>query len=1113
MSSDMTNDAANSTQVHRLTFTCVAPLSLGQSLHMTVPSHSHSITPLIPPPPITSSVQTIPLHTTPESYPVWKTLDPVVVGSCSSGGRPFNYRYCVKTTAGAGVRWEGEELSSTGGVVVGNEVGILPESKSGRIGRKVLKYRSIESSDAATITDNFESGFSSTNTDASCKAYQDLYTATHTPQKTRTEFVSDHELQDDRASSSPQGSDRKSSLFLICYHLPITFTKSPSTQKWSAQWQNSLLAKTAGSVADAVPTYWIGGVRLSSLPDSEKTEIKQLCSAMNAYPIFVPTTLHEKHYLGMCKQVLWPSFHNIDMLDLSTSRSSNMMEMAEEAEEGWGEGGKPSIWDQSRLHKDFWASYKEVNRLFNAEASRVMLPGDSAWVHDYHLALLPKFMESTQINQFGRRTTNTIFFLHIPFPTSQVFRELEYGEPILEGMLSADVVGFHAFDHARHFLNASKRLMGLNYESKFGGLIGLQYRGRTVMVSTSHVSIEPTVMTTAMDDANVKKIAADLRKKHEGKLILAGVDVAQKLSGIPLKFLAFEKLMDDYPVYQRKVVLVQRCFVPQNRKGDEKQTLIDVHRIVERIKSKFGRACIDYEEVVASELPIPQRVGLWLAADVFFTSAIREGLNLSPLEYVYCKGMSTPGVVVCSEFSAACNILNGALRINPFDVQQTSAVLDTALKMDISEKETRRGRDLDFVSTRTASKWSKHVLRDLREAVEASSKEDGSNVVSDGELMKLPHVNQGNVLTAYNATDSRVIICDYGGTLLSKEAPGKYLKKDISATSGRQPRPEVMESLTRLCADPKNTVFVVSGVNRRELEGSLGKIPGLGLAASNGACFSWPSEVEGGARVWKGFQFGVDWEEVKAVAIPIMSKYAARTNGSSLKVLDLSLCWSFFSSDPEWGAIQAKYIVPELQEKLKAFDIQIVTLKGQVEIVPKLLHKGIVVKRILREISSKKGVFPQFLMVVGDDKSDEPMFNATFDFLAEQVNPEISTFTTNRLSVATLQSGGSGSFDSADPTATARPRGVSDSHIRRLSHEPGLQLPKYTKENQFAFTFTVGRKTSNATEFIYNSRELEELLVNLAKGESGEIINRRGSNLSGGSWDDQHTVDASFYEV
>ena len=129
---------------------------------------------------------------------------------------------------------------------------------------------------------------------------------------------------------------RKSSLFLICYHLPITFLKDPTTGKWTGKWQNSLLAKTSGSVADAVPTHWIGGVRLSHLPPSEKTEIKQLCNQMNAHPIFVTNELHEKHYLGMCKQVLWPSFHNIDMLDLSTSRFSNTLEMAGEAKGGEG---------------------------------------------------------------------------------------------------------------------------------------------------------------------------------------------------------------------------------------------------------------------------------------------------------------------------------------------------------------------------------------------------------------------------------------------------------------------------------------------------------------------------------------------------------------------------------------------------------------------------------------------------------------------------------------------------------------------------------------------------------------------------------------------------------
>ena len=156
-----------------------------------------------------------------------------------------------------------------------------------------------------------------------------------------------------------------------------------------------------------------------------------------------------------------------------------------------------------------------------------------------------------------------------------------------------------------------------------------------------------------------------------------------------------------------------------------------------------------------------------------------------------------PGVVVCSEFSAACNILNGALRINPFDVQQTSAVLDKALKMGLDEKEKRRGRDIDFVSQRTASQWSRHVLRDLKEAVAASKEEDAGNVVSEGELLSFSHVNVMNLVSAFRSSSERVIICDYGGTLLSKEAPGKYLKRDISATSGRKPRPDVMSSLER----------------------------------------------------------------------------------------------------------------------------------------------------------------------------------------------------------------------------------------------------------------------------------------------------------------------------
>ena len=387
------------------------------------------------------------------------------------------------------------------------------------------------------------------------------------------------------------------------------------------------------------------------------------------------------------------------------------------------------------------------------------------------------------------------------------------------------------------------------------------------MVTTSHVSVEPSKLNKCISNPSVNSETENIIEKHKGKMILGGIDLAQRLSGVTLKFLAYENLLDDYPVYQKKVVLIQRCFTTDIRSGDEESTLKSLRKIVSRIKRRFGDGCIDYEE--ASEgFSMDERVAIWQASDVYVGTAIREGLNLMPLEYVFCR-QEKPGVVVTSEFSAACNILNGALRVNPFDVQAAAGVIDVALKMDVNEKAKRMRRDIDFVSERTASQWSKHILKDLKDAVEATETDinTGDHVdaswVSEGEISTLTHINIENVVGAYKATRKRVIICDYGGTLLSKEAASKYLKKDISATSGRVPRKQVMSALRRLCDDPNNTVFVVSGVNRRELENALGDIEGIGLAASNGACFALPAE-KGEERDWQAFQFGVDWEKVKS---------------------------------------------------------------------------------------------------------------------------------------------------------------------------------------------------------------------------------------------------------
>ena len=174
----------------------------------------------------------------------------------------------------------------------------------------------------------------------------------------------------------------------------------------------------------------------------------------------------------------------------------------------------------------------------------------------------------------------------------------------------------------------------------------------------------------------VSEGTVQLRQKHNSRTIIAGVDVAQRLSGISLKLLAFQKLLHDYPVYIGKVVLVQKCLLPGSRSADEDATMKEIRALVQCIKTQYGPAVIDCEEIRGNSLPIVQRLSLWKAASVLMLTPIREGFNFLPMEYVYTKKTpAPPGVVISSEFSVVCSVLNGALRVNPYDVQVCSRFL------------------------------------------------------------------------------------------------------------------------------------------------------------------------------------------------------------------------------------------------------------------------------------------------------------------------------------------------------------------------------------------------------------------------------------------------------
>jgi trehalose 6-phosphate synthase/phosphatase len=238
------------------------------------------------------------------------------------------------------------------------------------------------------------------------------------------------------------------------------------------------------------------------------------------------------------------------------------------------------------------------------------------------------------------------------------------------------------------------------------------------MVTMSNVSIEPQMVSAALALPSVEQTRRQLNEKHAGRIIIAGCDIGQRLQGVALKLLAFERLLKGYPPWQSKVVMVQRLLLPGSRKDDEAQTVRELRFLVKRIKHTFGDAVIDYQELQGSSLPMDQRLALWKAADVMMVTPIREGLNHWPMEYIFAhKEPATPGVVIASEFSAVSSILNGALRVNPYDIKMTVTTIDKALTMDRKEREGRRYRDIDFVSTSPSDKWTKNVLRDLKDAM------------------------------------------------------------------------------------------------------------------------------------------------------------------------------------------------------------------------------------------------------------------------------------------------------------------------------------------------------------------------------------------------------------
>lgn len=803
----------------------------------------------------------------------------------------------------------------------------------------------------------------------------------------------------DRYTSEDSAMGASSRVVIVCYHLPVSISRTSDSQNpFTAKWSESLIAKSSNSISEKRETSWFGTVDTGNVPltKEETVYLTNLLKGMNCFPVFIDKETTSLAYLGFCKGVLWPIFHNIDQLD-QIHASWKLSEQQKSGNESldWNENTAPLI-----------AAYKSTNEAFFGALKPYIRADDVIWVHDYHLMLLPKLLRDVQSVNFS-----IVFFLHLPFPTSQIFRTLPMGSELLYSMVCADLVGFHSFDHARHFLNAAKRILGIRSYTRQGGMLTLKVKDREVIVTMSHVSIEPDLVASAVSNPAVQKKAEELKKTYKGRKIIVGVDVCQRLSGGSLKLAAYEKLLTDYPNLLGRVVLVQKSLRPNNRVQDEEATSVDLLKMVDSLNSKFSHEnedpVVDYTEV--SSLNLHDRVALWLAADVFLLTSIREGLNLLPLEYVYArKDLDYAGVVVASEYTACSSLLSGSLKVNPFYTLNVSDTLHRALEMTGKDCAQRLQRDLPFVANHPSSKWTQEILSDLQSVIISNEKSKSLSLA-----MKPKEINCQHILKMYKAANEkgiatvgrRVFVFDYGGTLLQKEKFDLYIKHTLSAIAGRKPTDKVLDAVRVLSQDPQNIVMVLTGLTKVKLGDVFENMQNVIVATSSGLIYSWgellvlaeddlyeaetqennPGQDKLYQRKWGCLDFNIDWEAVRNIAVPIMTKFMFRTNGSCLSPRFPGIGWSFFGADPEWGESQAKQLQVELEAALAYHDVKITSqIQGSIEIVPKALNKGLIVKLLLRRVLAKRGgQLPHFAMIIGDEPSDDKMFDALYETMRD----------------------------------------------------------------------------------------------------------------------------------
>ena len=591
-------------------------------------------------------------------------------------------------------------------------------------------------------------------------------------------------------------STKKRRVVIVAKQLPVRTVLVDG--RWRCEWEdtrNFLSALQVLHRLDQIDVKWVGCPNANvTIEPSQYEEYEDLLYDYDCIPVFLPGALAERFYRGFCKGVMWPLLHYV----------------MPKGNESFG-----AVWD------DNWQAYTAANTLYASVVTHaVETPTDIIWIQNYHLLLLPSFLRT----KLPRAKIG--LFIHTPFPSSDVFRVLPTRQNILSSMLATDLIGFHTFDYARHFLSCIKRVMDLDFETLPGGALGVRYNGRFVSITISHVGIDSTRFAQLTEE--VQPEVAAIQRSADGRQIVLGIDDYDPVKGVMMKVFAYKHFLSSHPEWATRVKIIQILHTSST----------DDPAIRRRVLAELAELG-DAVTVVEKELSMAEITAYYSASSVCIVSTFWDGLNLTPYEYSASQPHEHPGVLIISEFMGCARSLNGVLRVNPWSLTQMADALVTALSMSEDERRANHSRRYQYVMNHSIERWGLSFLEQLDKATKQQSQLNyvqvgwGSNVKLMGLRSDFAHLEDDAVTTAYRKAGKRVILLDYDGTLTP-------LEKSSEASRLIHPSATIKRILRALCDDEDNDVFIMTGRTRSVLTDWFDDIPQLGLAAEKGLFLRWP---------------------------------------------------------------------------------------------------------------------------------------------------------------------------------------------------------------------------------------------------------------------------------